>query len=76
MDDDDDDELMDIDDSKTVKIGSKRGSNSNATAGTPKKRPVVEQSPSKAKPNCKYGVKCYQKGEKHRDKFAHPWVSN
>ena len=54
--------------------GTKRGSK-DSPASTPKKRPsTTDSSPSGTKSRCKYGIKCYQKGKEHRDKFAHPWV--
>ncbi len=76
----DDDEPMDIEETESNngssgKIGSKRSS-TNTTIGTPKKRPVTDQSPSKSKPLCKYGDKCYQKSIKHHEMFSHSSVSN
>ncbi len=72
MDDDDDEMEVDPPSKPTpTKAGTKRSSNSSAS--TPKKRPVTGNG-SKAKPECKYGVKCYQKGKEHREKFSHPRV--
>ena len=74
----DDNEDMEIDEGKQYgKAGTKRGSEGGgATAGTtPKKRPAPSgKTPVKTKPQCKYGVKCYQKSKEHRNKFNHPWV--
>ena len=71
---DDDDEEMEVDQPASTqltpkKAGTKRSNNSSPRV--PTKRPPLNTAD---KPDCKYGVKCYQKGKDHRDKFSHPLV--
>ena len=41
---------------------------------TPTTTPTKRRKAESVKEACKYGVKCYQTNNDHREKFSHPWV--